>query len=324
MWMVLFAVILPAGLIAALWQYNRIRSAQAEAAFPPAGSFITVEGTRLHYIRKGAGTPVVLLHGGVLRANDFERVMERAAARGYDAIAFDRPGYGYSERPPRDQAAPADQARLIHGALQQMGVEKPIIVGHSWSGLLALTYALQYPDGVVTLAGAMYKEGYPAEHGDPISRLAAAPVIGTIFLNTVLRSPLGKALARSSVRQTFAPEPAPDGYREAALALWLRPGQFRANREDILAFPPAALEASRHYRGIRCPVVIVVGEDDPFGTREQAARLKRDIPHAELKEIPRVAHMIPQLHPELALEAIDRARELSGSAAVKSISSETL
>lgn len=324
MWMVLLTVILLTGLIAAMLLYNRIRSAQAEAAFPPAGSFITVEGTRLHYIRKGEGTPVVLLHGGVLWANDFEQVVERAAACGYEAIAFDRPGYGYSERPPR--TTPADQARLIHGALKQMGVEKPIIVGHSWSGLLALTYALHYPDdvsGVVTLAGAMYKEGYPAENGDPISRLATAPVVGTIFLNTVPGSPLGTALARSSVRQAFAPEPAPEGYREAALALWLRPGQFRANREDILAFPSAALEAGRRYREIRCPVVIVVGGEDPFGTREQAARLRRDIPHAELREIPHVAHMIPQLHPELALEAIDRARELSGAAAVKSISSET-
>ncbi|AGA59432.1 putative hydrolase or acyltransferase of alpha/beta superfamily [Thermobacillus composti KWC4] len=328
MWMLLIAVLLLTGLTAALWLYNRIRSAQAEAAFPPAGSFITVEGTKLHYIRKGEGTPVVLLHGGVLRANDFDQVVERAAACGYEAIAFDRPGYGYSERPPR--ATPADQARLIHGALKQMGVEKPIIVGHSWSGLLALTYALHYPDdvsGVVTLAGAMYKEEYPAEHGDPISRLAAAPVVGPIFVNTVPGSPLGMALARSSVRQAFAPEPVPAGYREAALELWLRPGQFRANREDILAFVPAALEAGRRYREIRCPVVIAVGEEDPYGTREQAARLKRDIPHAELREIPRVAHMIPQLHPELALEAIDRVRELSGAAPsvpVISISSETL
>jgi len=61
MWMLLIAVLLLTVLTAALWLYNRIRSAQAEAAFPPAGSFITVEGTRLHYIRKGEGTPVVLL-----------------------------------------------------------------------------------------------------------------------------------------------------------------------------------------------------------------------------------------------------------------------
>jgi len=98
MWQIVLAaaVLIPAGLIAGLWAHTFFRPARAEEAYPPAGSFITVEGIRLHYIRKGGGTPVVLLHGGVLRANDFERVMELAAARGYDAIAFDRPGYGYS------------------------------------------------------------------------------------------------------------------------------------------------------------------------------------------------------------------------------------
>jgi len=315
MWTAL-PIVLPLAVgISALWAHNRIHAARAETLFPPAGSFIEVEGVRLHYIRKGEGTPVVLLHGGVLRADDFARVMELAAARGYDAIAFDRPGYGHSGRPPQDRATPADQARLIHGALKALGVEKPIVVGHSWSGLLALICALRYPDdvaGVVTLAGAMYKEGYPAEHGDPISRLAVAPIVGPLLVNTLPGSPLGKALARATVRQTFAPEPAPEDYRDAALALWLRPGQFRANREDILAFPAAALEASRRYGEIRCPVVILVGGDDPFGTREQAERLKRDIPHAELMVVPGVAHMIPQLHPELALEAIeaiDRARK---------------
>ena len=59
---------------------------------------------------------------------------------------------------------------------------------------------------------------------------------------------------------------------------------------------------------------------DPFGAPEQAMRLKRDIPHAELMMIPHVAHMIPQLHPELALEAIDKARELSGGLSAASAS----
>ena len=314
-------------LFVGLWLYNRSSSMRAEAAYPPAGSFIEVEGIKLHHIRKGEGTPVVLLHGGVLRANDFERVMELAEARGFAAIAFDRPGYGHSGRPPRGKATPADQARLIHQALKRLGVEKPIIVSHSWSGLLALIYALHYPEdtaGVVTLGGAMYKEGYPAEHGDPISRLATAPVIGPLLLHTLPRSPLGTALARSAVKQTFAPEQAPEDYRRAALAFWLRPGQFRANREDILAFPSAALEASRRYGDIRCPVVVAVGEQDPFGTREQADRLLADIPHAELMVVPDAAHMMPQLHPETVLEAIEKARELSSpSAPVKSISSGT-
>lgn len=61
------------------------------------GSFVTVEGIRLHYMRKGKGVPVVFLHGGILCADDFKEVMEIAASCGYEAIAFDRPGYGYSE-----------------------------------------------------------------------------------------------------------------------------------------------------------------------------------------------------------------------------------
>jgi pimeloyl-ACP methyl ester carboxylesterase len=314
MWLYLLAA--GFGLLTGLYGYNQMKFKQAEAAYPPTGSFISVEGVNLHYIRKGEGTPVVFLHGGVLNANDFQQVVEMAASRGYQAIAFDRPGYGYSERPLKEKATPAVQARLIHGALQQMGVEKPIIVGHSWSGLLAMTYALAYPDelsGIVTLAGAMYKEGYPAEHGDPISKIVAAPVIGKLFLHTVLGSPLGKALANSSMKQTFAPEPVPEGYRETALSLWLRPGQFKANREDILAFPPAAKKASELYKQIKSPAVIMVGEDDPFGTKEQAIRLKSDLPHAQLIVIPHVAHMIPQHHPELVLQAIDALNPISNN-----------
>ena len=276
------------------------------------GSFVTVEGIRLHYMRKGKGVPVVFLHGGILCADDFKEVMEIAASCGYEAITFDRPGYGYSERPMNEKVTPAVQARLIHGALQQLGIEKPIMVGHSWSGLLVMTYALQYPDeitGIVTLAGAMYKEGYPAEHGDLISKIVTTPVIGQLFLHTVVQSPLGASLARSVTKQTFHPEPIPAGYLETTLSLWLRPGQFKANREDILAFPPAAKQASPLYPQIQSPVVIVVGEDDPFGTIDQAVRLKKDISHAELMMIPQVGHMIPQNHPEIVMQALDTVRK---------------
>ncbi len=98
----------------------------------------------------------------------------------------------------------------------------------------------------------------------------------------------------------------PAGYREKVLALWLRPGQFRANREDVLAFPAAYLEASKRYSEIQTPLVIAVGEKDPFGTIEQARRLKQDVPHAELMIFPDTAHMIPQNHPEKVMEAVKR------------------
>jgi Predicted hydrolases or acyltransferases (alpha/beta hydrolase superfamily) len=289
--------------------YNRYKFKQAELKFPPNGRFVTVEGVRLHYISKGSGKPVVLIHGGVLTGNDFERVIEIAAGKGYRAIAFDRPGYGYSERPDSENVTPFVQARLIHAALKELGIEKPILVGHSWSGTLVLSYALLYPqdlEGIVTLGAAMYKEGYPAENGDQISKLVTTPVIGDLVLHTLLRSPLGTFLADRTLQATFAPESIPAGYREATHALWLRPGQFKANREDVLAFSPAAEQISKRYKEINHPVVIVAGEKDPFGTKEQSLRLKEDIPHAELIVLPEVAHMIPQNHPQQVVNAIDR------------------
>lgn len=295
-------------LMGGLFLYNQYKFKQAEVQYPPKGQFVTVEGIKLHYITKGSGKPIVFLHGGILNANDFEKVMEIAAEQGYHAIAFDRPGYGYSERPQTEEVTPAVQARLIHGALKELRIERPILVGHSWSGTMVLTYALSYPDdisGIVTLGAAMYKEGNPAENGDPISALVTTPVIGEIMLYTLLRSPLGTLMTEQMLKATFAPETVPADYRQATLALWLRPGQFKANREDVLAFPPASEEMSIRYKEIKHPMVIVVGDDDPFGTKEQAFRLKEDIPHANLLVLPHVAHMIPQNHPQLVIDAIN-------------------
>lgn len=298
-------------LFGGLYLYNQYQFIQAKENYPPKGNFVDVDGITLHYLSKGSGQPVVFLHGGILTGHDYEKVLDLAAEQGYHAIAFDRPGYGFSERPKR-KITPLDQAQLIHDAVEKLGIEKPIIAAHSWSGAMALSYVLNYPNeisGVITLGAAVYVEGYPAENGDPISTLATTPVIGDIMANTLLKSPVGYFLAENMLKATFAPESVPHGYREAMHALYLRTGQFQANREDVLTFVHVAKKISKEYPNIQTPMVIVVGEDDPFGTVEQAKRLKKDIPHAKLIIRPDVAHMIPQNHPQLVIDALE---ELNG------------
>jgi alpha-beta hydrolase superfamily lysophospholipase len=89
-----------AATLAAMTAYNVYRAWKAEREYPPAGRFVTVDGVRLHYIEKGEGSPVVLLHGNVVTAEDFDTsgVLDLLARR-HRVIAFDRPGFGYSERP---------------------------------------------------------------------------------------------------------------------------------------------------------------------------------------------------------------------------------
>ncbi len=268
---------------------------------------MTVEGIRLHYISKGEGQPIVFLHGGVLNGHDFDSVIDRAAASGFHGIAFDRPGYGYSDRPGNKPVTPQMQAKLLHQALQELGVEKPILVGHSWSGVLVLAYALDYPDdlsGIITLGAGMYAEGYPAEKGDPISVAVTTPVLGDALMNTLL-AVLGPPLAKMILTETFKPEPVPEAYRKVTLANWLRPLQFKSNREDVLAFVPAVKAMAGRYKEIKAPLVIVVGADDPFDTKEHSFRLHQELPDSTLIVEQNAAHMIPQNHPDAVMKAIE-------------------
>lgn len=280
---------------------------RAEQQYPPAGKFIEVEGIKLHYYEQGSGTPIVFLHGGILSGQDFEHAMQLAVRKGYHTISFDRPGYGHSERPQNEQVTPQVQARLLYGALKKLGIEKPIFVGHSWSGVLLLTYALNYPDslsGMVTLGAGLYRKGYPAEKGDPLSKLVMTPVLGKLFLHTIL-VPLGYLMAGGMLRATFQPEQVPEEYAKATRALWFRPGQFKANREDVLAFAPACDAISGRYQEITVPTVIVIGEKDPFTTKIHSTWLHQELSYAKLFTYPKVAHMIPQNHPQIVLEAVE-------------------
>ena len=146
---------LPSGLLwaaaglAASWLFVQARSRQVEREHPPEGKFVTVDGVRLHYLERGEGPALVLLHGNGVYSKDFELsgLLDMASSH-YRVIAFDRPGFGYSERPRSTVWTPDKQARLLHHALQEIGVDSAIVLGHSWGTMVALAMGLQVPDFV--------------------------------------------------------------------------------------------------------------------------------------------------------------------------------
>ena len=79
---------------------NTRRARLAERKNPPAGQFLDIEGVHLHYLERGEGPPLVLLHGNGAMAQDFEisGILEQLAQR-YRVIAVDRPGFGHTSRP---------------------------------------------------------------------------------------------------------------------------------------------------------------------------------------------------------------------------------
>ncbi|MEA3113687.1 MAG: hypothetical protein QOG58_3486 [Caballeronia sp.] len=297
-----------AAVVTALWVQHRARKAEREN--PPAGRFVEVDGVRLHYIEKGKGPAVVLLHGNTVFLQDFigSGLFDRLAEH-HRVIAFDRPGFGYSERP-RDRLWTAQaQAVLLQQALAQIDVEQPVLVGHSWGTLVALGLAVNFPAyarGLVLISGYYY----PTARLDvALTAPAAVPLLGDALRYTV--SPLtGRLLLKRTVKAMFAPAPMPEDFFDVMpREMMLRPIQIRAGAEDAAYMVPAAAQFSHHYSNLALPVRIFAGAGDRIvDVESHSARLHRAVPHSTLTVSREAGHMV---HYALADEIVD-AIELMG------------
>jgi pimeloyl-ACP methyl ester carboxylesterase len=292
--------------LAASFLYVRYKSRQAEREHPPQGKFIEVDGVRLHYLERGQGPVLVLLHGNSVIADDFEKsgLLDRAAER-YRVIAFDRPGYGYSDRPRSTMWSPQAQARLLHHALQELGVDSALVLGHSLGTQTALAMALEVPDFVraLVLLSGYY---YPSLRLDvPLAAQPAIPLLGDLMRYTV--SPLLMRLSWPlAARQMFAPHPVPERFRELPVWMMLRPGQVRASAADSAMMVPAALSLSRRYGELKVPVAILAGtQDKVVNTGHNAERLRRELREAQLELEPGVGHMTYYADPDKVMQAVD-------------------
>ncbi|MEQ9639437.1 MAG: alpha/beta hydrolase [Alphaproteobacteria bacterium] len=307
----------------ALYAWNTVLARQAETTHPPIGRIAKVDGLDIHYVDRGTGPALVLMHGINGTVQDFSETVMDDLARRYRVIAIDRPGHGYSER--ADTAMdPAEQAAVVHGLLAQIGAEQPIMVGFSWSGSLVLAYALAYGDevaGVVTLAGAAYEWPTPV---DMKYRVPTWPIVGDLLVNT-LPLPLSTLLAEQSVASAFAPEPVPDSYDQAPWRLALRPDSYRANAEDVRLLKPFLREQSARYHEIDVPLVIVTGDADTVVSPTlHSAALHEAVPHSQTIVLPGAGHPLPYSHPDVVIDAIDRVHRLAQAADTRAVTVSSL
>lgn len=291
----------------AVWVESRARRAERE--HPPEGRFIDIDGVRLHYVERGSGTPVVLLHGNTVTHNDFKAsgLFERLAAT-HRVIAFDRPGFGHSTRPRDRLWTPAAQADLLYAAFVRLGVERPLVVGHSMGTLVALALALDHPEAV---SGLLLLSGYyyPSARVDAIMTAPVAlPVLGDAMRYTTAAL-TGRALLDKLVAGMFAPKPVPpDFFSWLSREMMLRPVQLRANAEDAAFMIPAAAGCRKHYRELGdLPVTIIAGSKDVVVDPEaHSMRLHDELPHSDLRLIPGAGHMVHYAVPDRIADEVER------------------
>jgi pimeloyl-ACP methyl ester carboxylesterase len=289
---------------------NRHLAKNAENDNPPAGRFLEVNGVRLHYVERGSGAPLVLLHGNGSMIQDFESSgLIDLAAKNYRVIVFDRPGFGHSDRPRNVVWTPAAQAELINSALHRLGVSHAIVLGHSWGASVAVALALKYPALVqgLVLASGYY---YPTLRPDVVALSApAVPLVGDILGHTL--SPIvSRVMWPLLMAKIFGPRSVPRKFEGFPKEMALRPSQIRASAAESALMIPDAFHYRDEYTNLKMPVVIVAGDEDRLVDIDaQSTRLRRDVPQSKFHRVPGTGHMIHQTATGVVMSAINEVAE---------------
>ena len=260
----------------------------------PAGRFVTVDGLPVHVIVRGRGRPVVLIHGNGTMAEDFALcgLIDRLAAR-YRVIALDRPGFGRTARPRHRVWTASAQAALVDRVLEQLKVERPLLVGHSWGTLVALALTAENRRalrGLVLLSGFYFPE---TRADAALAGPLAVPGFGDAA-RALVPAAMNRNMAEQAFRRVFWPQPVPTRFSahfpvdQATSAT-----QLRAGTEDAATMNATASWLQGVYPRMTLPVAIVTGSADVVvNASRHAVRLHAAIPGSTLKLLPGHGHMI--------------------------------
>jgi pimeloyl-ACP methyl ester carboxylesterase len=285
---------------------NRYLAQKAMRDNPPLGQFLDINGVRLHYIERGAGEPLVLLHGNGSMIQDFESSgLIEWGAKNYRVIVFDRPGFGHSDRPRDVIWTPVAQAELINKALQRLGVSHALVLGHSWGASVAIALALKHPELVrgLVLASGYY---YPTARGDVVALSSpAVPLAGDVISHTL--SPIvSRVMWPLLMAKIFGPQSVPKKFDGFPKELAVRPSQIRASAAESALMIPDAFTFQDQYTALKMPISIVAGEDDRLvDIDEQSSRLHAHVVQSTFHRIPGTGHMVHQTATGSVMSAIN-------------------
>lgn len=295
-----------------LWRANA-REAVAEAAYPPEGQFIEVNGHRVHAVVRGTGPDLVLVHGASGSTRDNTHTLLAKLVGEYRVIVIDRPGFGYTPRLHRDGESLAEQAALISAAATQLGAKNPIVLGQSFGGAVALAWAVHHPEnmsGLVLLAAPSNLWSTPI---DPLYR-ATSSRLGAAILVPLLTAWVPNSYVAKALSEVFEPQAEPSGYADYfGPGITLRRKTMVVNArqrtrllQDIKALIP-------HYGEISVPTEILHGDADTIvGLSIHSALLVDQIKDARLSVLEGIGHMPQHVSQPEVIAAISRVTARAG------------
>jgi pimeloyl-ACP methyl ester carboxylesterase len=281
---------------------------KAEEKYPPQGEFVSVGKTRVHYVRKGSGPAMILIHGAGGTVRDYAFSLMDKLAKTHTVIAFDRPGHGYTDTMHQNGESPIEQAKLLHAAAEKLGVGKATIMGYSFGGIVALAWALEHPEtvGSLVLVSAVINE-WPGGVSS-MYLLGGGLVLGTVYRPLAALAPDGQL--RRAFTSVFEPQSPPEGYLDyIGMELAVRPTTMRANGRQVMNLKPHVVEMQKRYGELKMQIEVIHGTSDRSAYAEiHSAPFAARYDNAHYIEIEGMGHGTLQLAQDEILAAVGRIR----------------
>lgn len=267
------------------------------------GRLMRIGDTQVRVLEHPGKDPaIVLIHGLPGTAQDFDKVT--AALPGRHTIAFDRPGFGYSTG---GYHPFAEQLQTIDQLLDALGVKRPILVGHSYGGTLALAYAERRPQAVrglvlIDAAAAGQRSTAFESAQSRLVQFLSWPVVqplADLTFSQLVRTASGK----QGDARAFDPGDVDPDHEHRLLALNMQHDDLDAYAGEQLASEDEIAGVDERLTGIRARAVVIQGAEDKLVEPQFGRRLAAILPNARLVMVSG-GHMAPYIHPELVAASV--------------------
>ena len=266
--------------------------------------FMEVEGVNLHFKMYGEGEPaLILLHGFAASLFSWREVIQ-PLSRDHLVIAYDRPGFGLTERPlewtGQNPYSPESQVDLLKGLMNQLGIERAVLIGNSTGGAVAANAALRYPERVQALVlvnpAINTHNRFPA-WVKPLLHTPQADHVGPLLTRRF--KDLGIQLGQTAWHD-------PSKITEEVWEGYLKPLQAENWDRGLWEFMAASQEPRTQINlgNLSLPILVITGDDDRVVPTEQSIQLAKNLSNASLVNLPNCGHVPHEECPEPFLEAI--------------------
>jgi pimeloyl-ACP methyl ester carboxylesterase len=301
--------------VGALVIFTAVTARRVEKALPPRGQFIEVAGARIHYLDKGSGPAIVILHGLGGQMGNFTYALLERLTDEFRVILMDRPGSGYSRRAPGATGRMTEQASIVAEFIRKLGLERPLLVGHSLGGAIALGVALDHRETVKGLALISPLTHVPKQVPAPFRALDIKSDFVRLLVAWTVATPIGIRRGKAILDAIFSPDPAPADFPiRGGGILGLRPKSFYNTSSDMRAVNLDLWAMTGRYASLRVPVRILYGKNDEVLSHQvngEAMKAKSPMVSVELVA---GGHMLPISAPDLTANFIKAAARAESSA----------